>query len=58
MQAKIFYKNIGKHGILEMRKYLLWYFKGFEGARDVRRELVKVESVGDVEEVLRNLEQN
>lgn len=55
-QAKIFYGNMGKHGILEMRKYLLWYFRGFEGAKDVRRDLVRVESVKEIERVLKNIQ--
>jgi len=55
-QAKIFYGNMGKHGILEMRKYLLWYFRGFEGAKDVRRDLVRVESVEEIERVLKNIQ--
>ncbi|MCK5122972.1 MAG: tRNA-dihydrouridine synthase [Candidatus Pacebacteria bacterium] len=50
--AKMSSKSKGKYGIIEMRKYLLWYFRGFEGAKDVRKELVKVESVGDIEKVL------
>jgi len=53
--AKMSYKNMGKHGILEMRKYLLWYFRGFEGAKDVRKELVRVESIEDIEKVLKNI---
>ncbi|MCK4525694.1 MAG: tRNA-dihydrouridine synthase, partial [Candidatus Andersenbacteria bacterium] len=53
--AKMSSKRKGKHGIIEMRKYLLWYFRGFEGAREVRKELVKVESVKDIEKVLRNI---
>ena len=53
--AKMSYKSKGKHGIVEMRKYLLWYFRGFEGAREIRKELVKVESVGDIEKVLKNM---
>ena len=53
--AKISYKSKGKHGIIEMRKYLLWYFRGFERAREIRKELVKVESVKDIEKVLRNI---
>ena len=54
-QAEIFYKNMGKHGILEMRKYLLWYFRGFEGAKNFRKDLVKVKSVKDIKKVLKNI---
>ena len=53
--AEMSYQNKGKHGIVEMRKYLLWYFRGFENAKEVRKELVKVESVGDIERVLRSI---
>ena len=53
--AKMSYKNQGKHGIFEMRKYLLWYFRGFEGAKDVRKELVRVESIEDIEKVLKDI---
>lgn len=53
--AKMSYKDKGKHGIIEMRKYLLWYFRGFKGAREIRKELVRVESVGDIEIVLKNI---
>ena len=53
--AKMSYRSKGKHGIVEMRKYLLWYFRGFEGAREIRKELVRVESVGDIEKVLKNM---
>ncbi len=53
--AKISYRSKDKHGIIEMRKYLLWYFRGFEGARNIRRDLVKVESVEDIEKVLRDI---
>ncbi|MDF1497928.1 MAG: tRNA-dihydrouridine synthase family protein [Patescibacteria group bacterium] len=51
--AKMSYKSKGKHGIVEMRKYLLWYFRGFENAKEIRKELVKVESVRDIEKVLK-----
>lgn len=50
--AKIAYKSTGKHGIVEMRKYLLWYFRGFDGAKEIRRELIKVESVEEIEGIL------
>ncbi|MCK5466721.1 tRNA-dihydrouridine synthase [Candidatus Parcubacteria bacterium] len=53
--AKMSSKNNGKHGIIEMRKYLLWYFRGFEGAKEIRKDLVRVESVGDIERVLERI---
>ncbi len=53
--AKMSYKTGGNHGIVEMRKYLLWYFRGFENARAVRKELVRVENLEDVKRVLREI---
>jgi len=53
--AKISFRSDGAHGILEMRKYLLWYFRGFENAKEIRRELVRVETVKDIESVLKKI---
>ena len=53
--AEMSYKNKGKHGIVEMRKYLLWYFRGFEGAKDARKDLVRVENIGDIKRVLKDI---
>jgi nifR3 family TIM-barrel protein len=55
--ARMAEENMGAHGILEMRKYLLWYFRGFENAKEFRRKLVEVESVKDIENVLAMLEE-
>lgn len=55
--SKIAQENMGAHGILEMRKYLLWYFRGFENAKEFRRKLVEVESLEDVKRVLNMLEE-
>jgi nifR3 family TIM-barrel protein len=48
--------DMGAHGVLEMRKYLLWYFRGFENAKEFRRKLVEVESLEDVKRTLEMLE--
>jgi tRNA-dihydrouridine synthase B len=56
-QARMAEENLGSHGILEMRKYLLWYFRGFENAKEFRSRLVKVESVEDIEKTLDMLEE-
>lgn len=50
--AKLSEKSMGAHGILEMRKYLLWYFRGFENAKEFRRKLVEVENVEDIKKTL------
>jgi len=54
--ARMAEEDMGTHGILEMRKYLLWYFRGFENAKEFRRKLVEVETLADVEKTLDMLE--
>ena len=54
--AKMSSESKGKYGIIEMRKYLLWYFRGFEGAKDVRKELVRVENMEDIKRILKEID--
>lgn len=53
--AQLTSKTKGAHGLIEMRKHLLWYVKGFPGAKNLREELVRVESLEDIEKVLNNI---
>jgi tRNA-dihydrouridine synthase B len=41
-----------KRGMLEMRRHLASYVKGIEGAGELRAKLVRVETLGDVREIL------
>ncbi len=41
-----------KHGIVEMRKHLAWYFKGFAGVSELRGQLVKINSLSELERAL------
>lgn len=41
-----------KRGILEMRKHLAGYVKGFEGAKETRQRLMEAKSLREVERVL------
>ncbi len=50
--AALNYKLKGKTGILEMRKHLAWYFKGFPGASDLRKKLVQVETIKEIKAIL------
>lgn len=52
MHAAMAEENMGSHGMLELRKYLLWYFRGFENAKEFRRKLVEVETLEDVNQTL------
>jgi tRNA-dihydrouridine synthase B len=50
--AKLNSKMKGEHGLIELRKHLCWYFKGFPNAAKLRQELVLVKTVEDVKKVL------
>jgi tRNA-dihydrouridine synthase B len=41
-----------KKGMLEMRKHLVSYVKGFDGASEMRQRLVLVETINDVKTIL------
>lgn len=55
LHSRMAEEDMGLHGMLEMRKYLLWYFRGFENAKEFRRKLVEVETLADVEQTLEML---
>ncbi len=46
------FKKRGKQGIIEMRKHLAWYFKGFAGAAELRQKLVRVKTIKDIKNTL------
>lgn len=50
--SEMMYKKKGSQGILEMRKHLAWYFKGFEGAAELRQKLVHVKTISEIKKVL------
>ena len=43
----------GKKGLLEMRKHYGWYFKGFDGASELRKKLVLAKDVEEVRSILK-----
>ena len=51
--AKLNYKSKGNHGIIEMRKHLIFYTKGQKQAKEMRQDLVRVETIKDVAKVLK-----
>ncbi len=53
--AKLMDELKGERGIREMRKFLLFYFKGFPGASDARQKLVRVENLNDIIKVLQKI---
>jgi len=50
--AQLAEKMKGKWGIIETRKHLVYYAKGFPGAAKLRAKLVKVESIKEIKEIL------
>lgn len=50
--AKLMLEYKGTHGIVEMRKHLAWYFKGFKNASELRQQLVKVETIEQLKNIL------
>lgn len=42
----------GDYGILEARKHFAWYFKGFDGAKELRTKLMSAETFVDVKKIL------
>jgi tRNA-dihydrouridine synthase B len=51
--AKLNEKHKGKYGIIEMRKQLAWYYRARPGISKLRSLLVRVESVGELKEILK-----
>lgn len=49
--AKTYEKMIMKHGFFAMRKHLGWYCRGFNGARELRRNLMQTHSSEEVQQV-------
>ena len=54
--AKLAYKIKGDHGLIELRKQLLWYVKGLPYATDYRSKLVRLTTVDEIIDVLMNIE--
>jgi len=51
--AEISYQEKGRLGMLEIRKHLIWYFKGFPGAAELRKKLVQVKSIAEIKRILK-----
>ena len=51
--AELADKYKGNIGIIEMRKHLCWYAKGFINASELRREFVRIESISDIKKIIK-----
>lgn len=53
--AELALASKGSHGLIELRKHLAWYVKGFPGATEVRAKLVHIKTLDDVQRILNNI---
>lgn len=52
--AKLVVENKGQAGLIELRKFLAWYVKGWPQASKIRQQLVAIESIADLQEIIAN----
>ena len=52
--AKLTFQSKGEHGLVELRKQLAWYVKGLPKAAELRSKLVRVNSLEDIQGILKN----
>lgn len=50
--ARLAFELKGKHGIVELRKHLAWYVKGIDGASALRRQLVRVNTIEEIQNII------
>lgn len=53
--AKLAFAAKDKHGIVELRKHLLWYVSGWPNAKELRSRLVRIETIEGLKEVLKGI---
>ena len=51
--GKFALKDKGDHGLIELRKHLLWYVSSWPEAKKLRSELVKVKNLENIKKVLK-----
>ena len=52
--AQLVVDNKGVAGLIEFRKFLAWYVKGWPQASKIRQQLVTIESIADLQEIIAN----
>lgn len=55
LHAKFAKEAKDAYGIIELRKHLLWYVKGWANAKELRSQLVAVQSVDDLKKILKGV---
>lgn len=51
--AELLWASKDATGMLEIRKHLAWYFKGFPNASELRQKLVRSQSVAEIKNILK-----
>ncbi|MFH1111457.1 MAG: tRNA-dihydrouridine synthase [Patescibacteria group bacterium] len=51
--AALALKHKGDYGLIELRKHLSWYIRGFPGASNLRSKLVQVKVLADIKSILK-----
>lgn len=44
--------HYGERGLVKLRKHLPWYFKGFNGWKEIRSALVRIDTIQDLDTIL------
>lgn len=50
--AELMFHLKGERGIVEMRKHLGWYFKGFPGAVSMRKQLMQIQNPTELRQII------
>jgi len=53
--AKAAQKDKNAHGLIELRKHLLWYVKGWQNSKELRSQLVRTESIDNLKRILKKI---
>jgi len=53
--ARYNFRMKGNHGLVEMRKHLCWYLRGFPHASDWRKELVQFKTIEELKTILKKI---
>lgn len=54
--ARLAFETKGTHGLVELRKQLLWYIKGLPNATVTREKLVRLDKLEDIEKALMEID--
>jgi len=51
--AQLALEQKGEHGLIELRKHLSWYVKGWPGAKKLRDKLVRTSSLEEIKKIIK-----